>query len=349
MHLSDFDYKLPESLIAHSPSFPRDHSRLLNFNRHTNTVSHHHFYDLPKLLSNNDVLVFNQTKVFPARLYGKKPTGGKVEILLLKKLSPTSWHALCKPGLKLNQSLSFNSVNGVVTKVLSDGSVHLDFDNLNQKTLNHLGSMPLPPYIHSPLSQDLLKRRYQTTYAKQSGSAAAPTAGLHFTKSLLAKLKQQGVQLEFVTLHVGLGTFKSPTQQQLNNKTLHQEEFTLTDETANHLNQAKIEGKRIIAVGTTTTRVLETCANTEGVLTPQSGLTDIFISPGYKFKFIDALITNFHLPQSSLLMLISALTTSPNSRQKFTNFISSPIGKAYLQAIQEKYRFFSFGDAMFIS
>ncbi len=348
MNLADFDYDLPQELIAHFPTTPRDHSRLLVLNRSTSKISHHHFYDLPNLLTKNDVLVFNQTKVFPARLHGTKDSGGKMQILLLKKLTKDLWHALCKPGLKLNQRLIFGGIPATVTQVSPDGSVEIKFIGLTQAKINLLGQTPLPPYIHSPLSQTSLKHKYQTTYAKNIGSAAAPTAGLHFTKKLLQELKQKGIQQEFVTLHVGLGTFKPPTAEQLNQGVLHTEDFYLGEDTTARLNQAKAAGKRLIAVGTTTTRVLESCTNDSGVLIPQNASTDIFIKPTYKFKFVDALITNFHLPQSSLLMLVSAFISYPNTKHKFTNFLSSSSGQVYLQAINNKYRFFSFGDAMFI-
>ena len=320
-------------MIADFPASPRDHSRLLMINRRTGELSHHHFYDLPRLLKPADVLVFNQTKVFPARLHGFKLTGGKVEILLLKNRGNDLWEVISHPGIKPGQSLIF--APGIIGVVVSPDVLKLKIKNL--KLLSKIGETPLPPYIHNPSPESLLKKQYQTVYAKTGGSAAAPTAGLHFTTRLLHELRANGHDLEYVTLHVGLGTFKPPTPEQISSGHLHSEWFTLDAETASRLNAAKASGRRIIAVGTTTTRVLETCSNSNSLLTARTGETDIFIKPPYKFKFVDGLITNFHLPDSSLIMLVSAFSSWPI------------IQKAYHTAICEKYRFFSFGDACLIS
>jgi len=323
--------------IADSPAKPRDHSRLMVIGRKSGYISHHKFYELPKLLKPSDVLVFNNSKVIPARLYGHKITGGKVEILLLRKLNSTDWEYISHPGLKPHQVITISPK--LKAKIISPNK--LKFSTLNSQLstsdlINQIGHTPLPPYIHSGQPESVLRRQYQTVYAKDPGSAAAPTAGLHFTPHLLSQLSTLNFQLEFVTLHVGLGTFKSPTPEQLESSHLHKEYFELNRETAQRLNNAKSKRRRVIAVGTTACRVLESCTGSDGRLTPQSGDTDIFIRPGYRFKFIDGLLTNFHLPGSSLLMLISAF--------------SSPkiIKSAYHTAINLKYRFYSFGDATLI-
>ena len=326
-------YYLPDNLIANTPSTPRDHSKLLQINRLTGKLFHHHFYDLPDLLNPTDVLVFNNTKVFPARLHGVKTTGGKVEVLLLKKLENDLWHVISHPGIKPGQIINFSSE--VSAQVVTDHSLKLSAGSF--QTLSKIGHTPLPPYIHSSQKEAVLRKQYQTVYAKSQGSAAAPTAGLHFTNRLLGQLEDRHIQTEFLTLHVGLGTFKPPTPDQLASGHLHSEWFTLSSQTAARLNLAKSQGRRIIAVGTTTTRVLESCADTSGLLTPQSGETDIFIKPPYKFKFVDGLITNFHLPGSSLIMLVSAFSSW------------EIIQKAYQQAIAKNYRFYSFGDACLIT
>lgn len=338
MDPKSYDYYLPPEQIANAPASPRDSSRLLVLDKRTGNIDHHIFRELPDLLKPTDVLVFNQTKVFPARLFGTKTTGGKVEVLLIKKISPNTWQALSKPGLKNGQIANFSpEVSCEVITQNSDATVVLRFNNLTDEQLNALGHMPLPPYIHSNQSESKLKEEYQTVYAKAVGSAAAPTAGLHFTQKLLSDLHKKGIQTEFVTLHVGLGTFKPLTEENLRSGKLHSETFELDTPTAVKLNHAKAEGRRIIAVGTTTTRVLETCSSLNGVLIPQKGDTDIFIHPPYHFKFIDGIVTNFHLPQTSLMMLVSSLVADP----KF-------ILNAYQTAIKEKYRFYSFGDAMLI-
>ena len=323
--MSNFSYHLPPELVAQTPASPRDHSRLMTIDKNSGSLGHYHFYDLPQLLRPDDVLVFNQTKVIPARLYGTKTTGGKVEILLLRNTGNGIWKFISHPGLKPGQIINISpklNINVV-------DSNHIELSTDNYQLITKLGHMPLPPYIHSTEKESVLKRQYQTVYAKKEGSAAAPTAGLHFTKQLLDNLPQQK---EFVTLHVGLGTFKSPTPKQIETKTLHHEYYELDQQTANRLKEAKSKKHRIIAVGTTSARVLESTN-----LKPQSGDTNIFIQPGYKFKVIDGLITNFHLPESSLIMLVSAFSSW------------EIIKHAYREAIARKYRFFSFGDATFIS
>lgn len=327
-----FTYLLPERQIAQTPFKPRDHSRLLVINRHSGKLAHHRFYQLPQLLKPTDVLVFNNSKVIPARLFGRKTTGGKVEILLLRKLNATNWEFISHPGLKPGQQIFFDPKHWA--KIISSTSLQLL--NVKWKLLNKLGHMPLPPYIKSTESESTLRRKYQNVFAKSPGSSAAPTAGLHFTKRLLKRLTTNDYQLEFVTLHVGLGTFKPPTPEQIKSGVLHSEYFTLDQATAKRLNHAKSEGRRVVAVGTTSCRVLETCTDSLGTIHPQSGDTNIFIKPGYKFKFVDGLITNFHLPESSLIMLVSAFSSW------------QIISRAYQEAIAQNYRFYSFGDATLI-
>lgn len=347
MDISKFDYHLPPSLIAQKPLAKRDSSRLLVINRKDKTINHQHFSNLVDLLTPNDVLVLNNTKVFPARIYGKKETGGKVEILLTKNLSPNSWEALTKPGIKENQIIIFPGFSGTVIKRKAE-VVTLKF-NLSEaklmKKLTTLGHTPLPPYIHSTQSENILKKEYQTVYAKTLGSVAAPTAGFHFTKNLLKKLTQKGITIEYITLHVSLGTFAPIKERDLAKHLMHSEYFELAPAVAKRLNKTKNQGKRIIAVGTTSVRVLETCTNNNGLLKPQNGQTEIFIYPPYRFKFVDALITNFHLPKSTLIALVSSFVSYPNTKDKFRNFQSSLIGLGYKKAIKEKYRFYSFGDA----
>lgn len=360
MDLSQFKYILPENLIANQPASPRDASKLMLVDRNSGKIRHSIFKNLPELLNTGDVLVFNQTKVIPARLFGQKPTGGNVEVLLLKQTRQDTWESISKPGLKLGQIIKFTVpplrwvhkyLEGKVEEVKSDGVVKIKFNVSRVQLLdviNKIGHMPVPPYIKNSDTEDVLRKKYQTIYAKISGSAAAPTAGLHFTKRLLQSLRTKGIQLEFVTLHVGLGTFRPVTEAQVSSGKLHQEEYILDTNTAERLNNAKTEGKRIIAVGTTTTRVLESCVSEDGKLQARHGNTEIFIYPPYEFKFIDGLITNFHLPGSSLLMLVSALVSKPNTNTEFIGFRDSLINRAYIEAIEEKYRFYSFGDAMLI-
>ena len=304
----------------------------MSIDSRTGALSHHIFRDLPSLLTAGDVLVFNDSAVFPARLIGRKPTGGKVEILLLHRLPDGNWKYISRPGFKSGHKVIIspdfwaNIIDSEILKLSSN----------DEKLITKYGHTPLPPYIPDSAPEKILRRRYQTVYARNKGSAAAPTAGLHFTPRLLSLLKNNGIELEFLTLHVGLGTFKPPTVQQIAEGRLHSEQFLLKKDTARRLSQAKSSGRRIIAVGTTTTRVLETLSSTSGVLSPDSGQTDIFIKSPYRFKFVDGLITNFHLPGSSLLMLVSAFASS------------DIISRAYQTAIKRNYRFYSFGDAMLI-
>ena len=340
MNLSDFDYQLPEELIGQAPIEPRDSCKLMVVDKKSGTIAHLIFHDLLDLLSDEFVLVLNDTKVFPARLFGKKDTGGKTESLLLKQTSPNSFLCLVRGKVKINQKLIFaKDLSAQVVGKLHDGEVELSFSKTGPEllaTIDVIGKTPLPPYIHSNKAEIDLREKYQTVYAKYTGSAAAPTAGLHFTQHLLESLKNKGVQIEYLTLHVGLGTFKPVTKEQVESKTLHGEEYQLSEPVAARLNKAKSLGKKIIAVGTTTTRTLESLTNSRGELVAGEGSTSLFIQPGYKFKFVDGLITNFHLPQTSLLMLVSALSTREN------------ILRAYQEAVNHKYKFFSFGDAMLI-
>lgn len=360
LSIDDFEFHLPEALIAQTPAVPRDSSRLLMVDRAAAALDDYHFYDLPQLLRPGDVLVRNNTQVIPARLIGRKTTGGAVEVLLLKRVESGPkeelWECLTKPGVKLNQTILFTnelratcrSVDGY-TRVLAFNRSHIEFF----EALYQIGQTPLPPYIQwSPEDETSLRETYQTIYASQAGSAAAPTAGLHFTPELDQQLREHGIQIEEVTLHVGLGTFLPVKETDITHHTMHQEWYELTPDVAARLSQAKAEGRRVIAVGTTSCRVLETCAVTSdsgGVsLKAGTGETDIFIYPPYRFQAVDGLITNFHLPKSTLLMLVSALVSEPNTTIPFSNFEQSLIGQAYLKAIADKYRFFSFGDAMLI-
>lgn len=358
--MEDITYHLPQELIAQSPAEPRDVSQLLVMDPQTGAVSHHHFFDLPSLLRPGDVLVRNRSRVIPARLQGTKVTGGKVEVFLLKCVDKDNneWQCLCKPGLNPKQTLIFDTnVFGEITGHVQNDIVHyIRFNTAYEHflfQLENIGSTPLPPYIDSDQTSDFVRRRYQTTYAREAGSVAAPTAGLHFTEELDSALRKRGVTIEEVVLHVGLGTFAPVREHDVTQHEMHGEWFSLDDATAARLNAAKTTGRRIIAVGTTTIRVLETCAaiaaDGSSTLIPQTGETKIYIYPPYQFKFVDGLITNFHLPKSTLLLLVSAFTSAPNTTHDFTNFADSPIGHAYATAIQEHYRFFSFGDGMLIS
>jgi S-adenosylmethionine:tRNA ribosyltransferase-isomerase len=338
--IKDYHYNLPNNLIANQPEPHRDHCRLLSLNKKTGEINHLKFFDLKNILASNDVLVLNQSKVFPARLFGQKATGGKFEILLLHQINATSWQAISKPRLTIGQKLIFdNNLEGLVLKSeKTTGEIEIKFNQKHQQflqTLDKIGHTPLPPYISSKDSESEIRKEYQTVYAKELGSAAAPTAGLHFTKKLLSDLKNKGVQIEYVTLHVGLGTFQNLRPENIATKTLHQEFYEIDIDTAKRLNLAKEQGKRIIAVGTTSVRTLESAIKNSQIKSGKKS-TQIFIYPPYKFKFVDALITNFHLPQSSLLMLVSAFAGKKH------------IFNAYQEAIKENYRFFSFGDAMFI-
>ena len=339
MKTSDFDYYLPEELIAQTPIKDRDKSRLLIMDRKSGEIEHKNFFDIIDYLNPGDVLVLNNTKVLPARLIGhKEDTDAVIEVLMLKDLGDDTWECLSKPArrIKVGSIVKFSDeLSAECTYIGEDGIRHYKFiyNGIFLEILDRLGEMPLPPYIHEKLKD---KDRYQTVYAKELGSAAAPTAGLHFTKDLLNKIKEKGILIEEITLHVGLGTFRPVEVEDVNNHKMHSEFYTMSKETAEVLNKAKKEGRRIISVGTTTTRTLETIMNLYKEFKECSGWTDIFIYPGYEFKAIDALITNFHLPKSTLVMLVSAFSSKEN------------IINAYNEAVKEKYRFFSFGDAMFI-
>ena len=327
-----FNYELPKEFIAQTPVEPRDHSRLLVYNRNTDSVEHRYFYNLPEYLKAGDVLVINETRVLPARLMGKKQTGGIVELLLLNRREKDIWETLARPGRRIRpgERLVFSErLQAEVLESLPDGGrlIRFIYDGIFEEILDELGQMPLPPYITERLED---KERYQTVYSRETGSAAAPTAGLHFTPELLDKI------IVPVLLHVGLGTFRPVKVNDVAQHKMHSEYYCLSAQAAQSINQAKAFGGRVISVGTTSTRVLETACGEDGVLKAQSGWTDIFIYPGYKFKCVDCLITNFHLPQSTLLMLVSSLC----SRER--------ILAIYEEAKEKKYRFFSFGDAMFI-
>lgn len=352
MELTDFNYELPPELIGQKAIEPRDSCKLMVINRLENTIENHKFFELPEILDKNCVLVINDTKVFPARLYGHKETGGKTEVLLLRQISLDTFQAIGKGNLRQGQKISFDENLNCKVEIKSEaGEIKLKF-NLSGTALltalDKIGHTPLPPYIKSDVDEKKLREQYQTIYALEQGSAAAPTAGLHFTEELLNKLESNGVEIERITLHVGLGTFKPVSEEQIKSKTLHSEKFFIGKEVANRLNNAKRLGKKIIAVGTTTCRTLESQTNDQGILLSGEGETDIFIQPGYKFKFVDGMITNFHLPKTSLLMMVTAFVSAPNSPTVYKNFEDSLIGKAYLQAVNEKYLFFSFGDAMLI-
>lgn len=339
MKTSDFDYHLPEELIAQHPLENRTHARLLTVSRNQLSLEHHHFYDLPNLLQPGDVLVLNNTKVLPARLVGtKRNTFATIEILLLKQLVDGNWETLTKPAKRVHigDMIEFGDGRLVAqcTAVLEEGIRHFQFhyQGIFYEILDQLGEMPLPPYIHEKL---LDRDRYQTVYSKELGSAAAPTAGLHFTKELLDELRQKHVQIETLTLHVGLGTFRPVQVDDVHNHKMHSEYYQLDEETAQRLNQAKAEKRSIIAVGTTSMRTLETIVHEHHQFRGVSGWTDIFIYPGFEFHAVDGLITNFHLPKSTLMMLVSAFS----SKEIVMN--------AYQEAIRQQYRFFSFGDSMF--
>ena len=339
MNLSDFDYNLPEELIAQTPIPKRDNSKLLLLNKETGDIEHKHFNNIIAELNAGDVLVLNDTKVIPARLIGSKvDTNAVIELLLLKDLGNNTWECLSRPAkrLKIGTTIKFSDkLSAKVIEKLDEGLVRVEllYNGILMEILDELGEMPLPPYIHEKLKD---KDRYQTVYAKNIGSAAAPTAGLHFTKELLKDIEDKGVEVLFVTLHVGLGTFRPVEVENVLEHHMHSEYYQMSEYTAEELNKAKSENRKIYAVGTTSTRVLETIAHKYNEFKECSGNTDIFIYPGFEFKAINGLITNFHLPKSTLLMLVSALS----SRDKILN--------AYNEAIKNNYRFFSFGDSMFI-
>lgn len=339
MKTSDFWYDLPEELIAQTPLEKRDTSRLMVLNKVDGTVDHRHFYDIIEYLQPGDCLVMNDSRVLPARLLGHRPTGGAVELLLLRDLGQKRWECLAKPGKKLQvgQNVTFGNgeLTATVVAVQDDGNriVEFQYDGIFLEVLERLGKMPLPPYIKAEL-QD--QERYQTVYSREIGSAAAPTAGLHFTTELLDGVRSKGIRTAFVTLHVGLGTFRPVKAEEITEHHMHSELCMITDETAAVLNETKANGGRIICVGTTSCRTLESLVNEDGSFSAKSRWTDIFIYPGYQFKAMNGLITNFHLPESTLVMLVSAFA----GREHVLN--------AYAEAVKEKYRFFSFGDAMFI-
>lgn len=335
---SSYYYNLPENLIAQTPIEPRDSSRLLVYDRKQNKIEHKIFRDIVDYLNTGDVLVINYTRVLPARLFGFKDTGAKIEVLLQKRINLKDWEVIARPFKRLKEGtrITFSqNLSCTILKKEDYGScvVRFDFDGVFEERLSEVGQMPLPPYIHEKLKD---KERYQTVYSKVEGSSAAPTAGLHFTPQLLNKLKDKGVEIVEVLLHVGLGTFRPVKEDNILNHEMHSEYIEMSKENADKLNSAKREGRRIIAVGTTSVRVLESCADENGVIVPQKRETDIFIYPSYKFKVVDALITNFHLPESTLIMLISAFAGYDETMN------------IYNEAVKQKYRFFSFGDAMFI-
>ena len=340
MKTHDFWYDLPEELIAQTPLEQRDTSRLLVLNRQTGSLEHKHFYDILDYLKPGDCLVMNDSRVLPARLLGHRPTGGAVEVLLLRDLGDKKWECLCKPGRKMQVGSQVifgdGELTATVTAVLDDGNriVEFHYEGIFLEVLERLGKMPLPPYIKAEL-QD--QERYQTVYSREIGSAAAPTAGLHWTKELLDKAREKGVKTAFVTLHVGLGTFRPVKTEDISEHHMHSELCMMSKETADILNQTKEDGGRVICVGTTSCRTLESLVKEDGTFEACSKWTEIFIFPGYRFKAMDGLITNFHLPESTLVMLVSAFASREN------------ILHAYEEAVKEKYRFFSFGDAMFIA
>lgn len=340
MKVSDFDYYLPEELIAQHPTPIRDQSRLLVYHRESKKIEHRIFCQIKEYLMPGDCLVINDTKVIPARLYGvREDTGAKIELLLLEKKDKDQWQALVKPGkrVKIGSRLVFGNgiLKGQAIDILEDGSriIEFDYEGIFEEILDQIGIMPLPPYIHEKLEE---KERYQTVYSKYAGSSAAPTAGLHFTKELLEEIGKMGVKIARITLHVGLGTFRPVKVEDVKEHKMHYETYNVSQEAADTINQCRKNGGRIIAVGTTSTRTLESVADDKGIIHPGSGKTDIFIYPGYTFKGIDGLITNFHLPKSTLIMLVAAFI----GKDEVLN--------VYKKAVEERYRFFSFGDAMLI-
>ncbi|WP_337366538.1 tRNA preQ1(34) S-adenosylmethionine ribosyltransferase-isomerase QueA [Phascolarctobacterium sp.] len=338
MQVKNFTYELPQELIAQHPMEPRDHSRLLVVDKNTGMVEHRHFYDLCEYLLPDDLLVFNDTRVIPARLHGVKDTGARVEVFLLTRLDSTDWEVLVKPGRKLRVGAKIKFSDELACEIIDDtdfgGRVaRFCYEGVFEEILDRLGETPLPPYITEPLED---KERYQTVYSRENGSAAAPTAGLHFTNELLEKIKAIGCEAVFVTLHVGLGTFRPVSVEDINDHVMHREFYSVSPQAAAAINKAKAEGRRIVAVGTTAVRTLE-AAGESGEMKAGGNWTKIFIYPGYRFRLVDALVTNFHLPQSTLLMLVSALSTR------------EIMLATYDEAVRERYRFFSFGDAMFIT
>lgn len=340
MKTNDFNFYLPEKLIAQKPCEKRDFSKLMVINKQSEEIRHKHFYDIIDYLDKGDTLVLNNTRVIPARLFGKKSeTGAIIEILLLKRVKDDVWEILVKPGKKAKVGVEIefgDNLNGIIRLVKDDGNRYIEFiyTGIFEEILDELGMMPLPPYITEKLDD---KERYQTVYSKIEGSAAAPTAGLHFTDELLDKMKNKGINITYITLHVGLGTFRPVKVDDIANHKMHKEYFVISKETADTINETKKNGNKVIAVGTTTVRTLESVASEEGFIQESSGWTDIFIYPGYRFKVIDKLITNFHLPKSTLIMLVAAFSER------------ELIMKGYEMAVKEGYRFFSFGDSMLIT
>ena len=340
MKKSDFYFDLPEKLIAQTPIAQRDHSRLLHVDKVTGELEHRHFFDLPEYLDEGDCLVLNDSRVLPARLIGCRPTGGSIELVLLRDLGDGRWECLSRPGRKTKPGTEIIFGNGELTatveSVAEGGNriVKFYYEGIFLETLERLGKMPLPPYIKEELSDS---ERYQTVYSKELGSAAAPTAGLHFTEELLDTIRAKGVRVCFVTLHVGLGTFRPVKEDEIEDHEMHSEFCIVPEETARIVTETKRNGGRVFAVGTTSCRTLESFAADDGTLAPSSGWTDIFIYPGYRFKCVDALVTNFHLPESTLIMLVSALAGREN------------VLNAYKVAVEKEYRFFSFGDACLFS
>ena len=341
LSVKDYDYELPEELIAQDPLEDRSSSRLMVLSKSTGEISHHIFKDIVSMINPGDCMVINDTKVIPARLFGvKEDTGATIELLLLKRNADDVWETLVRPGKKarVGAKIIFGEglLKGEIVDVLEDGNrlIKFEYEGIFEEVLDQLGEMPLPPYITHKLKD---KNRYQTVYAKHDGSAAAPTAGLHFTNELLKELEDKGVKIVHVTLHVGLGTFRPVKVENILDHNMHSEFYTVSEKAAKTINETKANGGKIISVGTTSTRTLETVTDDEGIVHAGSGWTQIFIYPGYKFKAIDTLITNFHLPESTLLMLVSALAGREN------------VLNAYKVAVEERYRFFSFGDAMFIT
>ena len=340
MKTSDFNYELPKELIAQTPLEKRDTSRLMTLDRKTGAWEHHHFYELPDFLNPGDCLILNDSRVLPARLLGQRlPGGGACEVLLLIDRGEKTWECLVRPGRHMREGAKLSFGNGEltaeVTKVLPDGNrlVRFDYEGIFLEVLEHLGKMPLPPYIKEEL-QD--QERYQTVYSKVLGSAAAPTAGLHFTPKLLEQIKAKGVNIGYVTLHVGLGTFRPVKEDEITDHEMHSEYCVISQETADLINRTKANGGRCICVGTTSCRTLESWAAEDGRMEPKAGWTSIYIYPGYRFKVMDGLVTNFHLPESTLIMLVSAFAGREH------------VLAAYEEAVRERYRFFSFGDAMMI-
>ena len=341
MKKSDFYYDLPEELIAQTPLLQRDHSRLMTLDRKTGKVSHEHFYNIIDHLVPGDCLVINDTRVLPARLYGQKTGGGSaaVEVLLLENVEGDLWDCIVYPGRRLKEGATISFGDGQLTAVVEgvkpDGNrlIRFSYEGIFLEHLERLGTMPLPPYIKKKL-QD--QERYQTVYSRENGSAAAPTAGLHFTPELLEKIREKGVDIVRITLHVGLGTFRPVKEEEITDHVMHSERYCVTEEAARRINAARARGGRVVCVGTTSCRTLETVTDEQHVTHPGSGSTSIFIYPGYRFKGVDAIITNFHLPESTLIMLVSAFSTR------------EIVLAAYEDAVRERYRFFSFGDAMFL-